>query len=71
VNRLKGYSFAEPDHAILLRALGMISVSEQAEIREALARASTKLGFPDIDLETLFSETPPTRDRLLADLESL
>jgi hypothetical protein len=56
---------------IIYRALSHMPLSQSAELREALARRVTQLGFPDIDLDSLFGAPLPTPGELAALLEQL
>jgi hypothetical protein len=71
VLRLKSHTFAEPDHKIVFRALETLPAAERDELHGALARALTRLGFPDVDLKMLFDNTPPRPDQIAALLENL
>jgi hypothetical protein len=42
-----------------------------ADIRETLALAVTRMGFPDVDLDPLFSTLPPTPAEVALLLERL
>jgi hypothetical protein len=70
VRRLKTYRFIEPDHVVIYRALsGMTTVDGHA--KQELTQAVTRLGFPDVDLDWLFSEPPIAKNEIQDLLERL
>jgi len=71
LQRLQAHAFVEPDYEVIYRALVAMPEAESGEIRERLARAVTRLGFPDVDLDALFSAIPSSSAELAALLESL
>jgi replicative DNA helicase len=71
VKRLKQYSFAEPDHEVIFRALTGMGVTDWGDARHTLTEAVTRLGFPDMELAWLFSERAPTKNEVAALLERL
>ena len=71
LQRLKAHTFVEPDHEVIYRALAAMPEAESGEIREWLARSVTRLGYPDVDLDALFSAAPPASTEVAALLERL
>ena len=71
LQRLKHYVFAEPDHEVLYRALATMPAVDPADARQALTQAVTRLGFPDVDLDSLFTLSPPKPAEVAALLELL
>jgi uncharacterized membrane-anchored protein len=71
LQRLKAHAFVEPDHEVIYRALAVMPEAESGEIREWLARAVTRLGYPDVDFDALFSAAPPASAEVAALLERL
>jgi hypothetical protein len=72
LRHLENHAFAEFDHQIIYRALAVMPASELADVRAALARAVTRLGFPDLEMDWLFSGgalTPAEVDTLLFQLK--
>jgi hypothetical protein len=68
---LNNHHFVYPDHEVIYRALAAIRIGEPAEIRTALAQAVTRLGFPDVDFDSLFDTPPPTPEDLAALVKEL
>ena len=60
LGRLKDHRFAEPDYEVIYRAMAAMPAVDSADIRETLARAVTRMGFPDVDFDPLFALAPPT-----------
>lgn len=58
--------FAEPDHDVVYRALATTPALDLSEARQTLTQAVTKLGFPDLDLEALLSESLPAASEIHA-----
>jgi hypothetical protein len=71
VRRLEHHNFAEPDHEIIFRALTKTPVADSADARQTLTQAVTRLGFPDVDVASLFSARAPAPDEITALLNSL
>ena len=71
VQSLKTHTFVEPDYEVIYRALAAMPAGESAEIRATLGPAVTRLGFPDVDLDPLFSTPPPTPAEVAVLLERL
>lgn len=64
VRRLARHNFAEPDHEIIFRALARTLLADSSDARQTLTQAVTRLGFPDVDVTSLFSERAPTPDEI-------
>lgn len=71
LQRLKDHIFVEPDYEVIYRAMAAMPAIDSADVRETLARAVTRLGFPDLDCDTLFTAAPPKPAEVAALLESL
>ena len=71
LRRLKDHIFVEPDYEIIYRAMAAIPAISSADVRETLARAVTRLGFPDVDIDALFDAAPPTPAEVAAFLDRL
>jgi membrane protease YdiL (CAAX protease family) len=52
--RLGATRFAAPEHEIIFRALEKVPSGKREGVRESLAGALTRQGFPDLDLDALF-----------------
>jgi hypothetical protein len=61
---LKTHAFADPDHQAIFRALTQLPIVDPASLRQALTQAVTRMGFPDVDVEWLFTEHPPAPDEI-------
>ncbi len=59
LRRLAGYTFADPEHEVIFRALATMPVTDPERARAALGIRITRLGFPDFDLDPFFNITPP------------
>lgn len=52
--RLRATQFAAPEHEIIFRAVEKMPSGSHEAVRESLAGALTRQGFPDLDLDVLF-----------------
>jgi hypothetical protein len=64
VRRLKHHNFVEPDHEIIFRALTGTPLADSADARQTLTQAVTRLGFPDVDIASLFSQRAPAPEEI-------
>jgi hypothetical protein len=71
LRRLQEHIFVEPDYDVIYRALAAMPEVGSADIRETLARAVTRLGFPDVDFDSLFNAALPSPAEVEGLLESL
>jgi hypothetical protein len=55
LTRLNNYHFVDPDHQVVHRALIGLRSMDNSEMFSALTQAVTRLGFPDLNLSSLFS----------------
>jgi hypothetical protein len=63
---LAGYSWRDPDHAVVYRALRSLpTAGEAANWREVLPAAATRMGFPDLNWEYYFGKD----DTVVGDVE--
>jgi hypothetical protein len=69
--RLKKHVFAEADHEVIYRALASLPAIDSNGLPNNLAQAVTRLGFPDMDIESFVNETPPAPDTIAALLQHL
>jgi hypothetical protein len=69
--RLAARKFADPEHDVIFQALSTLPNGEPERIRVALLTRLTRLGFPDLDLESLFTIVPPSETEIPALLELL
>lgn len=67
----RNHRFAHPDHEVIYRALATSPIGEPADIRATLAQAVTRLGFPDMDLDSLFDTPAPTPEKIAAWIQEL
>jgi hypothetical protein len=68
---LHGHVFADPDHQVVYRALAASIPLDPSDARQALTQAATRLGFPDLDFDALFTESLPAPNELDALLARL
>jgi hypothetical protein len=60
---LAGYSWHDPDHAVVYRALHSLpSRADAASWRELLPAAATRMGFPDLNWEYYFGDEDTVTD---------
>ena len=52
---LAAYSWREPDHGIVYKAVVQTATRGAADLRSHLAAQTTRMGFPDIDWEAFFA----------------
>ena len=72
--RLAGYSWREADHAVLYQAMARVRSRSPGHWREQLLSETTRMGFPDLDLELFIRPSPvgpseASLDELIRDLE--
>jgi len=56
--RLAGYSWREPDHAIVYAAITRARSRDPKHWREQLQAQTTRMGFPDLDWESFLRPSP-------------
>jgi len=56
--KLAGYSWREPDHAIMYAAISRARSRDPKRWREQLAAQTTRMGFPDLDWESFLRPSP-------------
>ena len=73
--RLGEHKFATPEYEVVFQALRKLPPASVGRVREALTTTITRMGFPDMDLEPLFStvaaaenDLPSLINKLLAEL---
>ena len=66
VDRLRTCEFSAPEHEIVFLAWVQIRALHANPTRETIAAQVTRLGFPDVDFDSLFSAAPPTADEIAA-----
>lgn len=54
LKKLANYSWREPDHAVVYRAIRSLPAGNVAKWREELPAAATRMGFPDLNWEYYF-----------------
>jgi hypothetical protein len=54
VRSLANYNWNDPEHRIVLEALGKVRANDARALREQLPSAATRLGFPDVDWTIYF-----------------
>jgi hypothetical protein len=64
LRRLDTHTFAMPDHEVVFRALRKLPTIKPERVREALAAAVTRMGFPDADLNIYFEGHAPVEENL-------
>ena len=64
LHRLHNHQFADPDHQVIHRALIALPPMDHADKFPALTQRVTRLGFPDLDLSSLFKEKLPAIDEI-------
>jgi hypothetical protein len=64
LDRLATYRFASRDHDTIFRALSQMPGASTEHIRETLGARVTRLGFPDIDVQSIFAIEPPSTDEI-------
>jgi hypothetical protein len=64
LERLAAHTFANPDHEVIFRALVKIPRATAEHIRETLRARLTRLGFPDLDVESIFELEPPSAEQI-------
>jgi hypothetical protein len=72
--KLAGYSWREADHAVVYEAIVRARSRDPEHWREQLAAQTTRMGFPDLDWESLLAPPPigmsePSLDELIHRLE--
>jgi DnaB-like helicase N terminal domain len=68
---LRAYTFANPDHDVIFRALAKMPRAAIAHIRETLSARLTRMGFPDIDVHPIFELEPPSAEKINVLLQQL
>ena len=58
---LAGYNWIGPDHRVIYEALRRSRQPESAALREHIVAEITRLGFPDIDVESFFNPCTLTK----------
>jgi replicative DNA helicase len=71
LHSLENHRFTESDHEVVYRALTAIFSAGRTNSLETLTQAVTRMGFPDMDLRELFTESPPTPDEIASLLACL
>ncbi len=71
LRRLKEHSFATPEHEVIFQTLGKLPAGEPESIRAVLVARLMRQGFPDLDLEPLFSTAAPTENEIPVYLDEL
>ena len=71
LEHLSAYTFANPDHEVIFRALVKMPPASSAQIRETLSARVTRLGFPDIDVEQILELAPPSSEEIIGLLRQL
>jgi hypothetical protein len=71
LERLGAHTFANRDNEIIFQALAKIPLATAEHIRETLSARLTRLGFPDIDVESILGFSPPSPDTITALLQQL
>ena len=71
LRRLKEHRFATPEHEVIFGTLAKLPAGKPESIREALVARLMRQGFPDLDLEPLFSTAAPTENELPVYLDEL
>ena len=56
--KLAGYSWREPDHAIMYKAITKARSRDPKRWREQLAAQTTRMGFPDLDWGSFLRASP-------------
>jgi hypothetical protein len=69
--RLATHKFAGADHETIFRALLKMRAAPAWHIRETLGACLTRLGFPDIDVDPIFTLEPPSAEQIAAFLDRL
>ena len=69
--RLSSHKFAVADHETIFRTLLKMRAAPARHIRETLAACLTRLGFPDIDVDPIFSLEPPSAQEIAGLLDRL
>lgn len=69
--RLASHKFAGADHETIFQALLKMRGAPAEHIRETLGSRLTRLGFPDIDVDLIFSLEPPSAEEVAALLDRL
>jgi hypothetical protein len=64
LERLRAHTFADPDHEVIFLALAKMPPAPIAHIRETLGARLTLLGFPDIDVHSIFELEPPSAEKI-------
>jgi hypothetical protein len=67
----RAYTFANPDHDVIFRALDKVPPSTIKHIRETLSARLTRLGFPDIDVHPILELEPPSAEKIKLLLQQL
>jgi hypothetical protein len=63
--KLKQHKFADSDHEVIYRALAIMPGIRSVDDKAALLQAVTRMGFPDVQIEPLFSENPPDENEVM------
>jgi hypothetical protein len=71
LQQLARHKFVSPDHETIFRALANMPHASAEHIRETLNARLTRLGFPDIDVEPIFQNEPPSAEKITALLRQL
>src|SRR4051794_33380410 len=63
--KFNGHKFADSDHELIYRALAITRRVRSVNDKAALIQALTRMGFPDVEIELLFSENPPDENEVM------
>jgi hypothetical protein len=60
--KLAGYCWQEPDHAVIYKAIVRARRGDPRHWRTQLPAQTTRMGFPDLDWESILEGSPPEPD---------
>ena len=64
VEHLQNRTFAAPENEIVFLVWTKLRAIQTEPTREAITASVTRLGFPDLDFDSLFRVIPPTADEV-------
>jgi hypothetical protein len=71
LERLAQHTFVSPEHEVIFRVVSRIAQAAPGQIKEAVKTRVTRLGFPDIDVDPLFTAGAPSPEQARALLKQL
>ena len=71
IDQLAAHKFVDASHAIVFEAIAKIPRAPAEHIRETLSAQVTRMGFPDLDVESILELPPPSPQEIRTLLQQL